>query len=981
MATELELRRKSKEQLVLEVIKLREALDKSYNQLHILSRGNADLLTDSLQNLYSAIANLAVNSLNLEQLYYDIHAILKKHIDVNNFIIAINDEKQEFIHFPYYVDEHFGGVVQSIRRKISKGLTEYNLMRSEPLFLYEEEIIRLVEEGTLVITGKIPKIWMGVPLKIDEKIIGLIGVKSYNHKNKYNLKHLQTLDFISGQIALAIERKRNEEKLNFQNARIKAIFESSSHLIWSVNKKLALTSFNHNYANFIKNIYGKSPFLNEIPQSLNKILKSNEQITLLIEKYQKAFEGKPQHFEINNQIHDGHQMWLEIFLNPIALSDGSVEEVSGIAHDITNKKLAEISMQESEEKFRHIFESFQDIYYRTDLVGKVIMISPSVYELTGYRQEEVLGRKIDEFYENSYSNMAFEKDLYINGIVKNFEANFITKNGKIIPTISNVNLIFNKNKKPIAIQGVVRDISGLHEAYVEIKNSKNIAEKSLKVKQLFLANMSHEIRTPMNGIIGMIDLLSASSLNTEQKDYVNTIKKSSQTLLNILNDILDLSKLEAGKMQLKLSPVSVQESIEKLFSLFKTLADSKKIQLEYSIADDVPAYINADATRLLQVLSNLTSNAIKFTDKGSVSVIVKKAGKKRLKFVVQDTGIGIAKEDVRLLFDSFSQLDNSSSKSYAGTGLGLAISKELCKLMGGSIGVKSKKEEGSIFWFTIELNQVHKLELVKSISENDEVSIEKFKNKIPYILLVDDNMINQKVAKEIMLKSGCKVDVAYNGVEAILKIIDNTYDLILMDIQMPEMDGISATKKIKELRIKNLAPIIAMTAYSMEDDKDRFLSAGMDDYLAKPIRLETLIAIIKKWVFKLDEDDITTQNSKIVLTEKIINHEIIAQLRTHIDDETILGVYEEFEEDTQQLINGCITNDWDVIKSNLHTLKGNAGTLGIDKLAKIATYVENNIKKKNTSNFDADFINLKNAFDEFKNVYKNNINVAIHAND
>lgn len=974
-----DLKHKTKEDLIQEVHKLRAALDKCYNQLHILSRGNTEIFSDSSQNLYYSVANLAVKSANLEQLYVDIHTLLKKVIDVNNFLIALYEERLDYIYFPYYIDEHFNGMVQTIKRKMGKGLTEYNLAFGSPLFLYEEEIAELIEQKKVTLTGNVPKIWMGVPLRVEDKIIGLIGIKSYNHRNKYNHKHLEMLDFISGQIAIAIERKRNEERLNFQNARIKAIFESTSHLMWSVNRNLALTTYNHNYSDSILMLHGSPPELGKVPESLHKILSGGEYVNFVLEKYQQAFEGKPQQFETSNVMPAGNRIWWEIYLNPIYQTDGTIEEVSGIAHDITEKKLAELAVLKSEQKFRDIFESFQDIYYRTKMNGEIIMISPSVIETTGYTPQEVIGRRIKDFYESSASNREFERELLRSGTVKNYEIGIKTKWGNVIQTISNVRVILDTNGKAIEIEGVARDITSLKMANEELKHAKELAEKSLKAKQLFLANMSHEIRTPMNGIIGMIDLLSSSTLNDEQKDYVNTIKKSSETLLTILNDILDLSKLEAGKMQLRPTPVSLEVTIEKLLALFENLAAAKNIKLEYAIAPDVPLYIKADETRLLQILSNLTSNAIKFTDKGSVSVIVKKAGNKRIKFVVQDTGIGISRENVKLLFDSFSQLDNTSSKAYQGTGLGLAISKELCRLMGGTIGVKSTLGQGSIFWFTIEVNPVDKIELVKSLHDDERNYLAKFEDITPKILLVDDNQINQKVATEILKKLGCEVEVANNGMEAILKVIEAPYDLIFMDIQMPEMDGITATKKIKELRIKDLAPIIAMTAYSMEEDKERFLNAGMDDYLPKPIKSELIVKTIRKWLLKEDEEKWQESKNEQKLTEAVLDLDVVEQLKQHIDETMIADVYDEFVTESQVLLEQIHTNDWDVIRSNLHTLKGNASTLGIDKVAKWAKTIETNIKKKNTSNFETDFFNLVSAFEEFKNSYKNILNIYTHA--
>jgi PAS domain S-box-containing protein len=305
-----------------------------------------------------------------------------------------------------------------------------------------------------------------------------------------------------------------------------------------------------------------------------------------------------------------------VYLNPILSKDGSIEEVSAIAHDITEKKQSEIALIESERKFRDIFESFQDIYYRSDLKGHIIMISPSAYEMSGYQPSEIIGRRITEFYPMREKSQKVFRELLRNGMVKNFEVPFRTKEGAELQFILNIRIIYGDGGQPVAIEGVARDITELKKSAEELLKAKEVAEKSLKVKERFLANMSHEIRTPMNGIIGMIDLISDTPLLPKQKEYVNTIKKSSETLLHILNDILDLSKIEAGKMELHKAPMSLEVAIEKLYALFSQQAGAKRNQLLYHIEPEVPEFIIADETRLLQILSNLTANAIKFTENG-----------------------------------------------------------------------------------------------------------------------------------------------------------------------------------------------------------------------------------------------------------------------------------------------------------------------------------------------------------------------------
>jgi PAS domain S-box-containing protein len=933
------------------------------------------------QNLYYKIANLTINSNNLGTLLYNIHQELKTMLSVNNFHVALYDKEQSCLNFPYYVDENITGtaaIQQS--RTVSKGLTEFSLFNEKPTFLYEEDILKLVDEGKVELLGPVPKIWLGVPLKMENRIIGVIAVKSHSDRNKYKKRHLELLDFISGQIAIAIERKRNEEKIIEQTARLNAIFQSSSHLIWSVNRRRGLTSFNQNYAEAIHKKFGEFPEIELILENPKVMMLSGESFHSFVnERYKEAFAGHPQHFETRNTEPDGQDSWRETYLNPIFLPDGRIEEVSGISHDITEKKRWELSLQESEEKFRTIFESFQDIYYRTDIYGKLTMISPSGCELTGFTREEIIGKHIAEFYVNPIRQSRLIRELLKTGSVKNYENNMILKDGAILKTISNIRLIFDKDNKPSAVEGVVRDITYIKQAQEDLLHAKDIAERSLKVKETFLANMSHEIRTPMNGIIGMIDLLNETTLDLDQKKYVQTVKKSSETLLTILNDILDLSKIEAGKMQLRLAPVSVESIIEKLYALFYQQASAKNIMLIYSISPEIPKYLLADEIRLLQILSNLTSNSIKFTDKGSVKINMmlqeKNENSHKIKVEVIDTGIGISEENLKVLFESFSQVDNSSTKSHGGTGLGLVISKELCKMMNGEIGVQTKIGEGSTFWFTFEAEEAQFYAETKLLKEPISRIENNFKTIHPKILIVDDNSVNQLVASEILKKSGCEVDVAENGLIAIQKVKEHRYDLIFMDIQMPQMDGLTATRKIRKLKIPDQAPIIAMTAYSMKEDKERFLLGGMDDYLSKPIKAENLIKKVREWTINKNLTIIEQgQGNEMPGGNGIFNHEVYDKLKKFANPETLYKIYKQFEKETIDQLDLCKNSlqskDFNVILNNLHTLKGTAGTLGVEKIERQAKQIESNLKEKNFDGLESQFETLNKAFLEFQETYK-----------
>lgn len=922
---------------------------------------------EKAQGLYFSIANLTIHSSSLNTLFKNIHRELQKALEAKNFYIALKDEDRKALRFPYIADEHSSRSMAEAN--ISKSITEYALLRNAPLCLYEEDFDQLIRNDELIPRSRIPKVWIGAPLSIENNTIGIIALQSYQNRNCYNNNDLELLDFISGQIALSIDRKQKEEKINIQNARIKAIFENSAHLLWSVDANLEAITYNNN-------------FLKEYPYLFKK---KREGSSISVPEagkwqkyYKKAFHGIPVHFEIKYKDELDQEQWKEIFLNPIYKPDSSIEEVSAIAHNITEQKVSRLALQESEEKFRNIFESFQDIYFRCDLNGRINMISPSVEELLDYKPSKVIGQNITNYYLYNSKIKHLIRELIKHRSVRNFESSIVHKNGDILKCICNVKFIYDKNNKPVQIEGVARDITKLKDATIELMRAKEIAERSVKVKDLFLANMSHEIRTPMNGIIGMIDLLSGTTLSTEQKNYIKTIKKSSETLLTILNDILDLSKIEAGKMKLKKSPVRLRSVFEKLYALFSQQALSRNTNLYYHIDKNLSEFVMVDETRLLQVLSNLTSNAIKFTEGGgSIDLGVKRLKNdptgRMIRVDVTDSGIGISKENVDRLFQSFNQLDNSMSKAYSGTGLGLAISKEMCRLMNGEIGVTSTEGMGSTFWFTFEAEPAEDAFVEENEQPDDEVVIENyFSLEKPYVLLVDDNLVNRQVAGEILKKAGCEVDLAVSGVGAIEKAVRNKYDLVLMDIQMPDMDGVTATRKIRELKLPYTPPIVALTAYSMKEDREKFLSQGMDDYLPKPIRAKELIQKVQAWV-KNGTNTSATADTPSYTREKVINEEVVAQLEKYGGAEMVTKVFDDFEQETIEQLEQCRealkTREYENVRRALHTLKGNAGTLGIEKVAKYAEYIESNLKKDNFETLEQDLNFLNLTFAEFQNIF------------
>ena len=536
-------------------------------------------------------------------------------------------------------------------------------------------------------------------------------------------------------------------------------------------------------------------------------------------------------------------------------ASGRIIRSEGMIHDITEHKQAEMALRESEERHRSIIQTAMDGFWRVDMQGRLLEVNERYCRMSGYRAEELLTMRVTDLEAAETAEMTaahFRKFVELGE--DRFESLHRRKDGSIFDVEISVQY------RPVdggQLVVFLRDITDRKQAEAELHQAKEAAEAANIAKSRFLATMSHEIRTPMNGVIGMLELLQHTGLTTEQQSYVESAKKSGFELVHLLNDILDLSKIEADRLELELSAFDLRAVIADTINLLSLSARGKAVQLVSSIDSDVATVLKGDAGRLRQLITNIVGNAIKFTPKGTVTLHIRKdqedENSTTLRFQVSDSGIGIPADKLEHIFEPFTQVDSSTTRKFGGTGLGLAICKRLAELMGGSIGAESTEGEGSTFWFTVVFEKMTERDHgspqpISAPRLNVEIQATESGTRL---LLAEDDPIAQKLVLALLSRYGYDVDVACNGKEALLALQNNDYALVLMDCMMPEMNGYEATAAIRDpaspVRRHDI-PVIAFTGNAMKEDRDRCLAAGMNDYLSKPFVLKDLLAKLDVWL-------------------------------------------------------------------------------------------------------------------------------------
>ena len=631
---------------------------------------------------------------------------------------------------------------------------------------------------------------------------------------------------------------------------------------------------------------------------------------------------------------------------------------------------------------RSLIESNIDAIMTTDPQGIITDVNKQMEALTSCTRDELIGAPFKNNFTDPERAEAAVKQVLAEGKITNYELTARSRDGKETVVSYNATTFYDRDRLLQGVFAAARDVTErkrldqvLEERNIELQNAKVVAEKANRSKSDFLSNMSHEIRTPMNAIIGMSHLALKTKLTPRQRDYLKKIQSSGQYLLRLINDILDFSKIEAGKLTIEQTRFDLDQVLENVANLIAAKTTAKGLELVFDVADDVPNKLVGDPLRLGQIFINYANNAVKFTEAGEIHIIVRlreqSDSEVLLYCAVRDTGVGLTEEQRGQLFQPFQQADTSTTRKYGGTGLGLSISMKLATLMHGEVGVDSEFGKGSTFWFTARLGKGTNKKRSRSKVSGDAPSLSA-KNLLSIrgarILLVEDNELNREVATELLRDAGFIVDHAENGKVAVRKVKASAYDIVLMDMQMPVMDGVTATREIRKISRFVELPIVAMTANAMESDRQTCLAAGMNDHLAKPVEPDDLWKVLLKWVKTRNvcKKTVTKAECKGENANKI---PVIAGLDTvsglrHMMGKKVfyLSMLRKFISGQKNAIDLLRTaleeKDFETAERLAHTTKGAAGNIGATQVQECAAALEHAVNQRESGDKLDTLLNL-----------------------
>ncbi len=630
----------------------------------------------------------------------------------------------------------------------------------------------------------------------------------------------------------------------------------------------------------------------------------------------------------------------------VTKEDGTMDYLATIGIDITEKINIQKQIELQKDEFETIFKTTKDGLAILDLESNFLEFNDAYLKMTGFTREELLTRTCLglSIPEDVPRALAAIDEVFEKGFITNFEKSCIVKDGKVITINMSIALMPDKQRFLIS----TKDITQNKHDRQELIEAKESAENANKAKSEFLANMSHEIRTPLNGIIGLTDLVLHTELKKEQYEYLKKSQTSSKALLSVINDILDYSKIEAGKLDMEKREFSLEEILQNINDLFGYKIQEKGLKLFFDTQQDMPNILIGDSLRIMQILNNLIGNAVKFTHAGTISLVTKILEKKghsiELEFCVMDTGIGMDENEQIKLFQPFSQADNSNTRKYGGTGLGLMISKQIVELMNGKIWIESQKNSGSKFYFTLKL-EYKDSPSTNEVLKKEENAILQIEGKV---LLVEDNEINQIVAKQNLLGYGLEVIVVNNGLEAVEIVKKENFDLIFMDLQMPVMDGFEAAKIMRQSN--NQTPIVALSAAVMQKDKELTKSVGMNEHISKPIDTKELEIILMKYLGINSIKDKEMKEIETTMDIYGVDIELLMQ-SLPLTQEQIFLLLKSYEANYKDYELHLSNFDFDSkeFKEYIHKLKGISGNLRVNGVASLCSEIGSSPNKAKTA--------------------------------
>jgi PAS domain S-box-containing protein len=789
---------------------------------------------------------------------------------------------------------------------------------------------------------------------------------------------------ITGYVAIkhdVTKRKQAEEALRSSEEKFRQLAENIQEVFWMMNAAGTEVLY---VSPAYESIWGS--------RSENPITRPSDWMNTIHPDYRamsrdifmRQLKGESTDFEYRALAPEGKEKWIRNRAFPVRDEHGELIRIAGVAEDITERKRAEELLKQTADRLALAASAGSAGIWDLDCVNNVLHWDKQMARLYAFPENQLCGNYetwLIQLHPEDRSRAEEEFDAAMRG-EKELDSQFriLWHDGSIHHIRANALVRRDAAGKPIQIVGTNRDITAQKEAAAALldsnlrlqeeteraRESSIAADKANAAKSEFLANMSHEIRTPMNGVIGMTGLLLDTELTAEQRRFAEIARASGESLLQLINDILDFSKMEAKKLELETIDFNLPSLLDNLVSVLSAPAQAKGIELRCIADPAVPTQLRGDPGRLRQILTNLTGNAIKFTEKGEVVVraALEEEGESDclLRFSVRDTGIGIPEDKIGVLFNKFSQVDASTTRKYGGTGLGLAISKQLVEMMGGKVGVTSQEGKGSEFWFTVRLGRSLGLD---GEAERAESKFQTIDNLTGRILIAEDNSTNREVALGMLRKLGLRADAVADGAEAINALKSISYDLVLMDMRMPVMDGIEATRQIRNPQsavLNHEIPIIALTANAMQSDRESCLAAGMNDFVPKPIIKAVLQNALTKWL-RADEVAIPAATGNVVPSKSVDDMAAIFDRkgvlgRLEGDNELAQIIFAEFVEDIPRQIQTLkeLLKSGDTTGSarQAHSIRGASASVGGEGLRRVATEME-----KAADAGDLDSVNIR----------------------